>query len=492
MSVRDSSTGGVEEYRAVIRLFLRLLGLVYLAAFTSIGVQIVGLAGEQGILPVGEMLQRAQGELGVQAYWHYPTLFWISHGDWALRGVALAGGLFSLALLFGRWVRVSLILLFVLYLSLFHAGQLFMNFQWDYLLLEAGFLAIFLPGGSRVVIWLFRWLLFRLRFLSGLSKLVSQDPTWAGFTALNHYFETQPLPHIGAWYAHQLPEWVLKTGVGVVFFVELVVPFMMLLPRRFRLFAAGATVAMQLLIMLTSNHNYFNLLTIVLCLFLIDDRALRRMTPGWLRQAPPGAADAPPRRHGGGVTGALALSLVLVVVVVSAGQMAGFFRRTPPVAWVGAVEEAVWPFRIVNRYHVFPTIREARIELEVEGAGPDGVWKPYRFAFKPGDIDQVTPVVIPHQPRLDWMMWFVPMGHPLNLYWFDRFLQRLRENAPEVTALLAENPFVERPPDALRVQVYRYRFVDPFERAAGGAWWTREYLGPFVPAPAFFQGAARP
>ena len=485
-------TGGEGEYRTVIWLFLRLLGLVYLAAFASIGVQIAGLAGEQGILPVGEMLEQARGELGARAYWRFPTLFWIEHSDWALRGVAFAGGLFSLALLFGRWVRLSLILLFVFYLSLFHAGQLFMNFQWDYLLLETGFLAIFLPGGSRVVIWLFRWLLFRLRFLSGLSKLVSQDPTWAGFTALNHYFETQPLPHIGAWYAHQLPESVLKAGVGVVFFVELLVPFMMLLPRRFRLFAAAATVAMQLLIMLTSNHNYFNLLTIVLCLFLIDDRALRRMTPAWLRQGEADRAGSTPGRQGGGVKGALVIPLFLVVAVVSASQMAGFFRPAAPGGWVAALEEWVRPFRIVNRYHVFPTMRKERIELEVEGAGPDGGWKPYRFAFKPGDTFRVTPVVIPHQPRLDWMMWFVPMGHPLNLYWFERFLQRLRENDPAVTGLLAENPFAGEPPVSVRVQAYRYRFADPFEREPGGPWWTREYLGPFMPRPGFFPGSGRP
>jgi len=335
------------------------------------------------------------------------------------------------------------------------------------------------------VIWLFRWLLFRLRFLSGLSKLVSQDPTWAGFTALNYYFETQPLPHLGAWYAHQLPDWLLRAGVGLVFFVELVVPFMMLLPRRYRLFAALATVFVQLLIMLTSNHNFFNLLTIVLCLFLVDDAFLRRWLP-----AKPGRFAGPGEGAGGRARRPappfLVLPLALLVVAVSAVQITGFFHRFEPAGWPARLEEAVKPFRIVNRYHVFPTIRTERIELEIEGQGADGDWRPYRFAYKPGDRYSLTPVVIPHQPRLDWMMWFVPMGHPINMYWFDRFLERLSKNAPAVTGLLAENPFADAPPRALRVQAWRYRMVDPFERAAGEPWWEVTYLGPFFPPPRGF------
>jgi len=153
----------------------------------------------------------------------------------------------------------------------------FFNFQWDFLLLEAGFLAIFLPYGSPFILFLLHWVLFRLRFLSGLSKLLSGDESWANFTALKYYFETQPLPHIGAWYAHQLPEWLLRAGVGWTFFVELLVPFLMFLPRQPRLFAAWTTIVMQVLILLTSNHNFFNLLTIVLCLLLFDDRAFRWM-----------------------------------------------------------------------------------------------------------------------------------------------------------------------------------------------------------------------
>jgi hypothetical protein len=176
-------------------------------------------------------------------------------------------------LLFGRLQRLSPLALFTLYLSLFHAGQLFMNFQWGYLLLESGFLAfVYTLAPNRLVIWLFHWVLFRLRFESGNSKLISGDTSWAELSALTHYFETQPLPHVGAWFAHQLPHWILSAGTGFVLLAKLLVPFLIFMPRRFRLFAAAVTLFTQLIILLTSNHNFFNLLTITLRLFLLTDR----------------------------------------------------------------------------------------------------------------------------------------------------------------------------------------------------------------------------
>ncbi|MEJ2322282.1 MAG: lipase maturation factor family protein, partial [Gammaproteobacteria bacterium] len=234
-------------------LFLKLLALIYFAAFFSLSVQINGLAGPGGILPFAELLQNAEQSLGTPSAWlRLPTLFWIDAGDTALQGATMLGMLFSMMLFFNWRPVLSLVLLFVLYLSLFHAGQIFLSFQWDFLLMETGLLAIFIvKGPSRLMIFMFHWLLFRLRFLSGASKLLSGDPSWSGMTALDYYFETQPLPHAGAWYAHQLPEWVLHAGVGVTFFAELVVPFFIFLPRRFRLFAAGFTIAIQLLIIAT-------------------------------------------------------------------------------------------------------------------------------------------------------------------------------------------------------------------------------------------------
>lgn len=469
-----------QDYQLISALFLRLLAVIYLIAFVSIGTQITGLVGAEGILPFSQKLQFVASQYGSASWWKLPTILWINASDAALRATAIAGCGFSVLLFFNILSRLSLILLFVLYLSLFHAGQIFMNFQWDYLLLEAGFLAIFLPSSSRIIIWLFRWLLFRFRFLSGLSKLISGDPTWANLTALNYYFEVQPLPHWGSWYAHQLPEWFLRFCTGSALIIELVVPFMMFYSRGPRLFAAWATILMQVLILLTSNHNFVNLLTLFLCLFLFDDQAIRRIVPEtaahWLMRTQ--AAEFIGGRLKAGTIWGVGILIVLVSVFQGWEMISG--ERSPePVA---TIIEQLRSFRLTSNYHVFPTMKTARIEIIIEGSRDGQTWKPYAFKYKPGDIHRRPEIVVPHQPRLDWMMWFVPIGSPF-LPWFEAFVDRLLENAPQVTALLESNPFPSAPPRYLRISLYWYRFTDPETRAVAGQWWTRYYLGPFYALP---------
>ena len=480
---------GAPGYRWVAWLFLRLLGLIYLAAFASFAVQIEALAGSQGIYPIAQQLEWAAARYGGLRFLAYPSVFWLLSTDWALVVTAWAGCVLALLLSLWPWIgraggrgwaeRTLLILLYLLYLGLFYAGQYFTSFQWDYLLLEAGFLAILLPGGSKLTVWLFRWLLFRLRFESGLSKLLSGDPGWRDLSALRHYFETQPLPHVGSWYAHQLPDWLLRLGTGGTLLVELVVPFFIFLPRPWRLFAAWITILWQLLIIATSNHNFFNLLTICLCLFLFDDRAIGSWLPaGWRRRASDSALlpQQPSRRLGLVV---LVSTLILVPAsLVSAATLILGRPIEPLSSWTQWVDR----FRIANRYHVFPTVRDERIELQVEASTDGLTWEPLDFRYRPDDPTQRPAFVVPHQPRLDWMLWFVP-ANPLFLDLFDRFLNRLVEGSPPVTALLARPPTGAQPPRMLRVGVYRYRFTTPAERAATGDWWQRQDLGPFDPLP---------
>lgn len=470
--------GGGQDYVLISRLFLKALALVYLAAFASLTTQITALAGGGGIFPLAEQLH-AQTAAWPERVLAYPSLFWLNASDTALQGAVWMGCALALALLLGWFERLSLIMLFLLYLSLSHAGQIFLNFQWDYLLLEAGFLAIFLPGGGRLVVWLFRWLLFRLRFLSGLSKLVSGDPGWTGLTALGSYFETQPLPHLGAWYAHQLPDWLLRIGTGATLFVELVVPFFFFLPRRWRLTGAGLTILWQLLIIATSNHNFFNLLTIALCLFLLDDQAVGGMLPRFLTTRWRASSDRPRpstfARVGALITAVLVLPVGLALVVEMAQQQ-------PLPNAVNAVIAALRPLHLVHRYHVFPTIETERVELVLEGSSDGKTWREYAFRYKPGDPAVTPPFIVPHQPRIDWMMWFVPMS-PVFLDWFDRFLDRILAGEPTIAAQLGHNPFPDEPPQRLRVNLYLYRFTDPETRARTGNWWHRETLGPFFPLP---------
>jgi len=459
----------VAEYRIAAALFLRVLGIIYAVAFLSMWTQLEGLAGSQGIFPLAEQLEAATGEHGgLVRYWYYPSLFWLWSSDAALFWLPLTGAAAASLLAFGRQQRFALWFCFLAYLSCYHAGRIFTEYQWDYLLLESGFLALLLRQGGGIAVWLFKWLLFKLRFLSGLSKLLSGDPAWSGLTALTTYFETQPLPHAGAWYAHQLPEGLLRFGAGATLFIELVVPFFIFLPRPWRLFAAATTVLWQLLIIATSNHNFFNLLTIALCLFLLDDQLLRR----WL----PAAPQLPVTKR----FGVPAVMAAVVVVPVAAATSWEMIRGQPLPAWIGDPVNALDPLRIANRYHVFPTMPKERIELEIEGSLDGTTWQTYEFRFKPGEPTEPPAFCIPHQPRIDWLMWFVPAGGPF-FEWFDRFLQRLMEASPPVLALLREDPFMGARPQVLRVQVWRYRFSDPETRARTGEWWARESLGPFWP-----------
>jgi predicted DCC family thiol-disulfide oxidoreductase YuxK len=459
------------EYGKVSWLFLRLLGLIYLAAFVSFGVQALGLIGSQGILPLADELQTMTTQDGTRAWWLYPNVFWLNDSDTAIRIVCGIGVASALLLTLNILTRVMLPLLFVLYLSLVYAGQVFMSFQWDFLLLETGFLAIFLPSGSAIVIWLMHWLLFRLRFLSGAYKLLSGDESWSGFTALQHYFETQPLPHAGAWFAHQLPDALLRAGVGFTFFVELVVPFLVFLPRNPRMFAAWVTILMQVLILLTSNHNFFNLLTILLCLLLFDDRALRGLRLPRLQLRP-------------GRLATLTASVLAALIVSSTlSMMWSIFTRDPLPAFNETVTRMLVQWHVVNNYHVFPNMTTKRPEIIIEGSDNGRDWKAYGFRYKPGDPSRRPPFNVPHQPRLDWMMWFAAIGRPntRTTYWLPDFMARLLEGSPPVLDLLAYNPFPDRPPKWVRARLENYRFTTPAERASTGDWWVREPLGIYLP-----------
>ena len=464
-------------------LFVKGLALVYAAAFCSLAVQIEALAGPDGILPFQRLLDAAFRQDGYSALLRLPTLFWLNSSGAALQGTAIAGVVLALLLLLGRVrPRPALILLFVLYLSLVHAGQIFTVFQWDYLLLESGFLAIILGDAPmRLIVALYDWLLFRLRFLSGWFKLASGDPSWRDFTALDYYFETQPLPHVGSWYAHQLPHWLLKAGVGFTLLAELVVPFFIFLPRPFRIFAAITTIVAQLLIIATSNHNFINLLTILLCLFVLDDRAIARVLPQRVRDWMGGRAqpDGP-----GPVASLLTAAAASCVLALSCSVMVAEQVRRPLPRAMLVFNEIAPAFGIGNLFHLFPTMQTERQELRIFGSYDGRTWEPYEFRYKPDTLDRAPRFIVPHQPRLDWMMWFLPPQWPDTSDWFAPFLESLRQNRTTVTRLLRHNPFDGKsPPTMLRVLAYRYHFTTPQERALTGNWWKAEYLGEYPDVP---------
>jgi predicted DCC family thiol-disulfide oxidoreductase YuxK len=463
-------------YQLTTWIFLRLLGAIYLAAFASFGVQANGLIGSQGILPVADYLRGAHAYLGTAAYWNVPTLLWLNSGDGFLRVLWIAGVGLSLLLLCGVNSRPLRLALFVLYLSLDTAGQIFLSYQWDALLLEAGFLAVFL-GSEVVIVWLFRWLLCRLMFLSGAVKLLSGDPSWRHFTALPVHYQTQPLPTPLAWYFYQLPEWFQRMSVGFVFFVELIVPLLVLAPRRIRMGAAFAIMLLQVLILLTGNYAFFNFLTISLCVFAFDDAALAHILPGRVRawlSSKTGPRKSPAWWKGISVTAATVVLFASVFATV--GELAGWHWSPAE-----AVIRTLAPFDIVNTYGLFAVMTTTRPEIVVEGSNDGVTWQAYEFKYKPGDLARRPSFVEPHQPRLDWQMWFAALGNYRTDPWILQFMARLLEGSPPVLRLLRENPFPDAPPRYLRAELYEYRFTTPQERSETGDWWHRERRGIYVP-----------
>jgi lipase maturation factor 1 len=466
-----------ETYHVTNWLFLRLLGAIYLMAFASFGVQAAGLVGSHGILPAGEFLGAVHKSLGTASYWNVPTLLWLNQSDVCLRAVWITGSCLSLSLLLGLNARVVRTGLFVLYLSLDTAGQVFMNYQWDALLVEAGFLAIFL-GSEVTIVKLFRWLLCRLLFLSGAVKLLSQDPSWRHLTALPVHYQTQPLPTPLAWYFYQLPDWFQRMSVVFVFFVELAVPWFVLAPRRLRLFAGLAITLLQLLIFLTGNYAFFNLLTISLCLFVLDDAALTRVLPKRFMSRLSKRVHVSLRPAWWRVVcGFVATFVLLVSGFEMVGELSG--HRWAPAE---TVIRAVSPFEIVNTYGLFAVMTTTRPEIIVEGSNDGTIWLPYEFKYKPGDLTRAPVWVQPHQPRLDWQLWFAALGDYRKDPWVLHFLARLLEGRPEVLGLLGHNPFPDAPPHYIRALVYEYRFTTPAGKKATGHWWKRELQGSYVPA----------
>ncbi len=461
--------------RAPALVFLRFLGFIYLCAFLSLLVQLSGLFGSAGISPIADYLRLLAKVSPENAYWQAPTLFWFASSDAVLNGACLVGCAFSLILFLGFIPRVSAAVLWALYLSFMNADYVFLQFQWDNLLVEAGFLAIFLaPRGARMSVvspepaaeakLLFRWLLFRLMFCSGVVKLASGDPVWRSFDALSYHYLTQPLPHPGAYFAAKLPDWFQRFSVGAMFFIELFVPFLYFCRPALRRAGGYATILFQLLIILTGNYAFFNLLTIGLCVFLFEEETGERQQASW-------------------VLSTLFCLFVFIGTVQVAGCLAGSKSIPEDIRTAAA---SLQPLRLVNQYGLFAVMTTTRREIEIEGSLDGKTWESYRFRYKPGEIKDPPRFAAPHQPRLDWQLWFAALGRARDNPWFFQFLARLHEGSPEVVGLLENNPFPEAPPRYLRALLYEYEFTMLSEKKIDGTWWKRKLLGQYLP-PVEFQ-----
>jgi hypothetical protein len=496
-------------------IYLRLLAVVALVAFVSLWTQIAGLAGVQGILPARAYLEAIASRYGGTAYWIAPTLAWISPSDGFLFALCGAGVALSILLALGFVPVLCCFGLWALYLSVSIPCQEFLWFQWDSLLLEAAFLAAFLapwrlrshpatdPPPRRAALWLSRWLLFRLVLSSAIVKLASGDPTWRNFTALEYHFETQPLPTWTSYAVHHASGTLLRAATLGTLLIEGLAPFLLFGPRRIRFLGAGLIAALQVAILATGNYAFFNWLTLAMCVIALDDGVWPRRwriaadvpAPDAVTVESPNTEDetgiARPQRGSWHPWVVRPLAVLLVVL-----SLVPFLRATNrDTRWLGPVEklyEGVWPFRTVNHYGLFAVMTTRRPEIVIQGSADGETWLEYLFPYKPGDPRRRPEFVAPHQPRLDWQLWFAALSDIERQPWFLSLEKRLLEGSPPVLSLLDRNPFPRAPPRFVRAVVFEYRYTEPAVRQATGVWWLRQPVGLYGPVLTLRDGQLAP
>jgi lipase maturation factor 1 len=497
-------------------LFLRALGLICFSAFFPLLFQIRGLIGPNGILPAGDYLQAVTQSLGhYSRLWYAPTLLWFSSTSQMLLVLCWVGMVASVLLVLNLWPRGMLLICFVCFLSFVSAAQDFSGYQSDGMLLEAGFISLFFaPPGfrpglgrehppSRASLFLLLWEWFRIYFESGAVKLLSGDPQWRNFTAMDEYYQNGPLPTWIGWYVQHLPHWFHAGSVYATLALELGLVWMFLLPRRWRIVCFFIVTPWQIGVILTANYTFLNYLVLVLGVLLLDDefckwlmqwvsrgrlmlfksRFLDASSPPrgseWLGMTKSKNTHSPLRSTYNATKLSLSSAILLWIFYATTVEMLWMFWRNVPLPAQPIV--ALEPFRIANRYGLFAVMTRGRYEIEFQGSNDGQNWVAYPFGYKPQDISQAPRIYAPYQPRFDWNLWFASLGewreYPIVL----NTEVRLLSGDKDVLALFAGDPFPQGPPREVRAVLWQYWFTTPAEKQLTGAWWRREMLGLYAP-----------
>jgi hypothetical protein len=451
----------------------RGVAAIYLIAFVVAARQFRALIGEHGMLPVPRFVAR-------QSFRRTPSIFHLHYSDRLFAAVCWFGAALSAAIIVGAadlvplWAAMLVwLVLWVLYLSIVNVGQTWYSFGWESLLLEAGFLAIFLGNDSTAPpvlgLWLARWLVFRTEFGAGLIKLRG-DPCWRDLTCLYYHHETQPMPGPLSWFFHHLPKPLHRVEVAVNHVAQIVVPFGLFAPQPVASVAAGIIVITQLWLVFSGNFAWLNWLTIALAWSAIDDSSVAAVLP--VPKAP--ALPAPPTWYVG-----LVLACTALVVVLSYWPVRNLMSSHQ------RMNASFNPFHLVNTYGAFGGIGRTRQEVVIEGTADPHltdhtVWKEYGFKGKPGALRRLPGQWAPYHLRLDWLMWFAAISPLYAQPWLGSFMVRLLQNDPATLRLLRHNPFPESPPRYVRARLYEYRFTTPQELVRDRAWWHRTLVGPYV------------
>lgn len=484
-------------------VFLRALGAIYFSAFFALLFQVRGLIGTRGILPAAEYLLGGRN-LGVMRFWYAPTLLWISSSDHMLMALCWVGLIASVLLIANIWPRAMLLACFLCFLSFVGAAQDFSGYQSDGMLLEAGFLSLFLappglfPGWGarrppqRAAILLLLWEWFRIYFESGVVKLESGDPTWRNLTAMYEYYQNGPLPTWIGWYLQHLPNWFHKATAGATLLMELVLVWMAFLPRRWRIVCFFVVTAWQVGVIATANYTFLNYLVLVLAFLLLDDEFLGRFVPArWrsglvrMKSEKPGGLEEPddlppdaarPLASARIAVSAIALTWIFYATTVPLVRM--FWQEVPLPAGPVALLD---PFRIANSYGLFAVMTPHRYEIEFQGSNDGQNWVAYPFRYKPQDVRERPRIYAPYQPRFDWNLWFASLGPWTQNAMVPRTEELLLEGDGDVLGLFARNPFADAPPKYMRAVLWQYWFSTAEQKRQQGVWWTRQYLGTYAP-----------
>jgi len=488
-------------------LFLRALGLIYFSAFLALIFQIRGLLGSNGILPATEYLRAVTNSVGFARFWYAPTLLWFSSSDHALIALCWAGLLASILLTFNILPRAMLLICFLCFLSFVSAASEFSGYQSDSMLLEAGFISLFLaPPGLRprlaptsppirAAIFLLLWEWFRIYFESGIAKIASGDPQWRHFTAMDEYYQNGPLPTWIGWYMEHLPHWFHAATAFGTLALELVLVWMLFLPRRIRIICFFIVTVWQTGVILSANYTFLNYLVLALGIFLLDDCFLARYFPqSWNAQlsqstSPAMPVTGPPEPSAPVWQQTWASSLTTVKLALSALMLTWLFYSStvlllrmlwPDMPFPYAPVAALQPFRIADRYGLFAVMTRGRYEIEFQGSNDGENWTPYQFRFKPQNLYEAPRIYAPYQPRFDWNLWFASLGHWRSNPIVPRTEERLLEGSRDVLSLFTNNPFPQ-PPRQIRVLLWQYWFTSMQEKREKGLWWRRQLLGNYAP-----------
>ncbi len=470
------------HYWLVRFLFLRLLGFVYFFAFLSLALQVLPLIGSDGLLPAGNYLEQATAHYGgsFSGFLNLPSVFWFHLSDTALLVGAWIGVGLSLIVLCGFANVPILLALWILYTSFYNIGQIWYGYGWEIMLLEAGFLSLFMVPVVNLkpfprlpppvpVIWGLRWMTIRVFLGAGLIKLRG-DECWSlgKLSCMKFHFETQPLPNPVSPYLHRLPDPLLRFGVLWNHFTEIIVPFYAFFGKIMRNLGGVLFVLFQGALIVSGNLSFLNWLTIAISVSFFDDRFLKYILPNALVEAAEDASDrADSVSTGRKVVLLLATLLVCVFSVPVVVNMASPEQE---------MNMSVTSLNLVNSYGAFGSVTEKRYELVVQGTrdrniDADTEWKTYDFPAKPDDPSEPLSVVAPYQPRLAWQLWFAAMSTPRREPWVHHLVWKLLNNDPSATKLLEHNPFPEKPPEQIRVRRYIYRFAPPNADRT----WEREF-----------------